>query len=135
MRPETIARTYKVPRRTLELVHNICERQNVKLSDVVRRYAQHVVRTKGEFLRTVTRHETAQLNVRMPFDVAHSFGLVCRRVGSGSSTAMCDLMNEIIRLNGIPDELLQETEEDVRDYIRRERERLDLLEHQLGKAK
>lgn len=87
----------------------------------------------GEFLRTAVRHETSQLNVRMPFDVAHSFGTVCRNAGSGSSNAMCDLLNEIIQLDRIPEELLQETEEDVREYIRTERERLATLEAQLGK--
>jgi len=133
MRPETIARTYKVPSQTLESVHNICERQGVKLSDVVRRYIQFVVRTRGESLRSAPRPESAQLNVRMPFDLAHSFSHVCKQSGSGTSTTMTSFLKEIVQLNRIPDELLQETEEDVREYIRKERARLDLLEAQFGK--
>ncbi|QZE56225.1 hypothetical protein MPK67_gp027 [Erwinia phage pEa_SNUABM_32] len=133
MRPETIARTYRVPSQTLETVHNICERQGVRLSDIVRRYAQFVVRTRGEFLRSAPRPESSQLNVRMPFDLAHSFSLVCKQSGSGTNTTVTSFLNEIVQLNRIPEELLQESAEDVREYIRKERARLDTLEAQLGK--
>ncbi len=132
MRPENINRTFRVPAKLLDSAHAVCADNNVKLSTVIRRYAQQTVRTAGSELITAPCEKFSQLNVRMPFDLAHSFSQTCRDVGRGSSTAVTDLLIVIAENKAIPDELMQDNIDDMREYIRKERARLDALEEQLG---
>ncbi|QYW03330.1 hypothetical protein pEaSNUABM34_00028 [Erwinia phage pEa_SNUABM_34] len=132
MRPENISRTYRVGQSDLEKAHNVCGENNVTLSDVVRRYIERIVLTEGEFLMSERKHvPESQLNVRLPFYIAHSFASVCKSRDTLASKTILNFVRNIALSGTIPEELKYASDTELRAYITSERSRLDALEAKL----